>query len=168
MHPTLQELTVERLHQLLVYDRETGIFVWRTSTCNRVGIGRRAGTLNHTGYVQITINGRKYQAHRIAWLYIYDKWPSADLDHINQDKTDNRIANLREVTCSENQQNTAKQARNTSGFKGVDWHARAKCWRARITLNGAQRFLGTYPSPEAASAAYEYAARQLHTHRPEV
>jgi hypothetical protein len=140
----------------------TGLFIWNRQL-GRVKKGDLAGTVNSNGYVQIRIRGKIYLAHRLAWLYVHGEFPNTMLDHINMDKKDNRIANLRLATKSQNSQNTLKSAANTSGYKGVSWYDRSKKWRASIKLNQKFKHLGLFESKEDAYEAYKKAAKELHT-----
>ena len=107
------ELTAEDVRRELNYDPETGEFTRKTSFF-KTRIGERAGSISKsTGYVVIAVCGAQYLAHRLAWLYVYGCWPSLHIDHINGEKTDNRIANLREATNGENMQNQ-RRARSNS------------------------------------------------------
>ena len=151
-------LTAERLRRLLSYDPETGVFTWLGS-----GTGRRASDIAGTivnGYFHIWIGDRSYKAHRLAWLYQTGEWPEGYLDHANMDKADNRWCNLRLATDSKNQANT--HTRFTGRFKGVDWNKKMKRYRALITVNGKQHFLGYFDAdkPHLAYAAYCIAARK--------
>ena len=157
-------LTADRLRELLNYDPETGVFTWRVGR-KKCRVGAIAGCLSN-GYIAVMLEGRYYRCHRLAWLHFYGVWPSREIDHANRVRSDNRIANLREVSSSQNKQNTPRQKNNTSGFRGVSWHKRDSRWQAKIALHGKRRFLGLFDSPEEASAAYEAAAAELHTHRP--
>ena len=154
-------LTQERLKEQLHYDEATGIFTWRLA---RQGVrsGSVAGTVRPNGYIAIKIDRRLYLAHRLAWFYVYGEFPPADIDHINCMKSDNRIVNLRLATSSENQMNVQIQSNNTSGFKGVTWHKKRGKWQAQSKLNGKYRFLGYFPSAEAASEAYQAFAKRHH------
>lgn len=125
-----------RLAHLLDYDRETGVFTWRRPSSNRVQAGQAAGSLLTNGYLNIAIDGRRYRAHRLAWLYVYGRMPEDQIDHINRNKLDNRIANLREATNLENHRNMPRQKNNTSGIIGVSWCAYYQKWRAHITVLG--------------------------------
>lgn len=155
-----------RLRELLDYDATTGVFKWRIGRRRVARAGSVAGTQDSDGYIKIRISGRAYKAHRLAWFYVNGVWPTLELDHINQVKTDNRISNLREVSRSENNQNKLTQRTNSSGYRGVSRHKRGDQWQARIKLNGKERYLGIFDTPEQASAAYEAAAAELHSHRP--
>ena len=155
-------ITPERLRALLHYDPETGVFVRRTTRPGAV-----AGCLrNDTGYLVMNIDRRQYYLHRLAWLYMHDRWPQGVTDHINRVRTDNRIANLREVTRGQNNQNSGLRADNTSGHVGVSWIARVKKWIAQIIVDGKHRHLGYFTDLDAAVAARKAAEIELHSHRP--
>jgi len=154
-------LTAERLHDLLNYDPLTGIFYWRVNRSN-IKAGSVAGHPTLRGYITIRIDHLPYQAHRLAWLYTYGSWPTDQIDHANRIKTDNRIANLREASRSENLRNSARRSDNTSGFKGVSWFPKAQKWGALIAINNHRIFLGLYDTREAAAAARREAADRLH------
>ena len=137
----------ETLASLMAFDADTGLFSWRAT-----GTGResRVGSLAPNGYRQITVRGRKYQAHRLAVLYATGSLPVGDVDHINGNRDDNRLCNLRCVSRSLNMQNQhVLQKRNTSGQRGVSWHKQAGKWAARIS----GRHLGLFVSLEAAITA---------------
>jgi len=155
-----------RVREILKYDPETGAFVRLVKTSNCIKVGSVAGWPDKDGYLKINIDGHGYMAHRLAWLYVYGSWPSSNLDHINQVKDDNRLVNLREVTVSQNQQNTPIRTNNKSGFRGVSFAKEIGRWRAGIRLNGKGYHLGYFGSPEDASVAYQSAASKMHTHQP--
>lgn len=159
-------ITADWIKNVLDYDPKTGFFIWKVRFGKRGVPGRKAGTVDFGGYVVITINGKRHKAHRLAWLYMHGYWPAVAVDHINGDRTDNRIANLREADWAENQQNRGVQKNNKSGFFGVSWDAHAGKWRAGIRFNGRSRNLGGYDSPEEAHAAYLRAKAELHTFQP--
>ena len=91
-------ITQEELKELLDYNPETGLFTW--NVYNNIKNKTTAGTFND-GYIQIKIKQKIYQAHRLAWLYVYGEWPKGQIDHINGIRDDNRIENLRDVTNRE-------------------------------------------------------------------
>ena len=163
----MAELTQSYLKERLHYDPETGIFTWAVG-CKGNRAGDAAGSLKPSGYRQIMIDGRLYRAHRLAWLYVYGKWPADLIDHINGLRDDNRIVNLREATAAENQQNRTANANNASGFMGVYWHKRDCKWRSHIKIEGRVKHLGCFDTPETASAAYLDAKAELHTFNPKV
>lgn len=153
-------LTVERLRSLLSYDPLTGIFSWmeRPGSGSRVRIGDIAGTVKRNGYRGIGIGGRSYLAHRLAWLYVRGEWPESDVDHENLDKADNRFANLRLASVSQNAANTRAKADNSSGLKGVSWEKQTRKWKARIEVQGKETTLGRFDCPAAAHLSYIVAA----------
>ena len=152
-----QELLKERLH----YDKDTGVFTWTDSKLNSNKMrGKKAGTLSKVGYVSIglTIETKThlYSAHRLAWFYVYGEFPKLQLDHINHDRLDNRISNLREVTNKENQRNVSMRKDNTSGYSGVWFNKVRKKYQAGIRVNYRRIHLGCFEKIEdAAKAAKE-------------
>jgi hypothetical protein len=146
-------LTAEYLRSVLHYEPETGILTWKVRTARRVKVGDVAGSQDGGGYLRIKVLSRDYLAHRLAWLYVYGSWPKDQLDHVNRNRSDNRISNLREVTNKQNQQNKSKRSDNTSGHPGVYWRKRAPKWVAQITHNYKQIHLGYFDDLEAAIAA---------------
>jgi len=154
-------LTQERLKEVLDYNPETGVFVWRVSK-GPCKAGSVAGNAHITGYVLIAIDGKKHRAHRLAWLYVHGVWPDKDIDHINRIRTDNRIANLRDVSKSENQWNSSARCDNTSGYLGVCWHKQRSKWHAQIRVCEKRLHLGYFNTLEAANAAYMAAKEKLH------
>ncbi len=153
------ELTAEKLRSILNYESETGIFTWKVSNSNRVKVGAVAGSPNGHGYLCIKVLNRLYRAHRLAWLYVNGSWPKLDIDHINRNRSDNRIANLREVTHKQNMQNASKRSDNTSGHPGVCWHKQKSKWQARIRHNYKRIYLGYYNTIEEANAARKAAEK---------
>jgi hypothetical protein len=146
-------MTQEEVCQLLDYDPDTGVFRWREGNCRR-SAGDVAGNLMHDGrYERIGIGGRSYLSHRLAWFYVYGEWPK-EIDHINRNKRDNRIANLRAVTRKENQLNRGLNKNNTSGVKGV-MAAQGK-WMASYC----KRYLGIFDTKDAAIMAREEAEKR--------
>jgi len=136
-------ITRAKLKKILDYDRETGVFKWLVSPTSTVRAGDVAGKNRH-GYILIGFQGKKYFAHRLAWLYIYGEWPKLDIDHINHITDDNRIINLREVTKQENQRNRSIGKNNNSGLIGVGWASRENKWRSRITIDYKDVHLGYF------------------------
>jgi len=110
----------------------------------------------------IGINKRLYRAHRLAWFHTYGAWPAGDLDHVNGNRADNRLTNLREASRSENCWNSRKSKNNTSGFKGVFWSVARGKWYAQILVDYRTHNLGYFPTAEAAATAYAEAAARLH------
>lgn len=149
-----EPVTANRLRKLLDYNPDTGIFVWKLATTNRVKAGDAAGSRGSDGYIRIGVCGRIYKAHRLAWLYVHGDWPKMELDHINGIKTDNRIGNLRDVTRSVNARNLHRAQRNSaSGVLGVSLHKATGLWRAYKH----RRYLGYFKTVDAAKAAWDAA-----------
>ncbi len=155
-------ITQDRLRKLLSYNTETGNFTWLVTRRPQTPAGSRANFRNADGYVFIRIDRVGYMAHKLAWLYMFGELPAAQIDHINGMRDDNRIANLRLATPSENGRNRGATASNTSGVKGVTWHKRDQRWQAQIGHNGYHVHLGYFTDLAAATAAYEAAASRLH------
>jgi hypothetical protein len=153
------------LCRLLNYDAQTGIFTWRVNRTAGTRAGDRAGNIGVNGYVQISLHGKLYRAHRLAWLYTYGKWPENELDHINRVRHDNRLVNIRAADRYVNTQNTGLQRNNVSGARGVGWHKASQRWRARISVNNKMMYLGYYDNFEQAKAAYDIAAHKHHVNR---
>lgn len=156
---------VDVVRAALEYNPETGVFTWkRNSPARRAG--SVAGYMTNTGYLQIGVCRAKTMAHRLAWIHFYGRPPSGFIDHINGDRLDNRIANLRDVAWATNTQNV-KSPRKKEGrlaqFLGVSISAsKSKPYKAHLTLNGKAKYIGIFRTPEEAHAAYIEAKRRLH------
>lgn len=159
-------LTQATIKELLHYDSSTGLFTWRKTKNNRLKPGDVAGSVRPNGYVNLGVAGKLYLAHRLAWLYMHGKWPSCVIDHINRDKSDNRIANLRDVTSSVNEQNKLICSRNSSGYRGVCFDPRRGKWEAKIWHHGRKQWIGYFDDAMEAATAYAKAAATYHTHNP--
>jgi hypothetical protein len=142
----MSDLTQARLRELINYDPDTGIFRWQNHDARRRPkdsvAGKRSGR-----YSQITIGYRRYQAHRLAFLYMTGKWPPDVVDHINGDGFDNRFANLRLATKSQNQQNRRHRSGN------VMYVPKREKWWARIDMAGRRHHVGYFDEKGAARAA---------------
>lgn len=169
-------VTPEILRQLLRYEPETGRLFWlprpREMFKNQQSYGawntRYAGkeaftAIGSHGYLTGAVNDKMYTAHRVIWVIVYGEWPENQIDHANAIRTDNRISNLRVATDQENNRNRGLNSANSSGFKGVSWHAKTKKWRSDIRdSNGKRLYLGIFSTPESAHAAYCEAAKRYH------
>ncbi len=170
----------ETLRQLLRYEPETGKLFWlergvewfrdgfrdargNMANWNSRWAGEQAFTAMHNaGYHQGQIQNRPYLAHRVIWTIVHGCWPEHEIDHINMDRSDNRIANLRAATRSENNRNRTAASSNPTRLKGVTWDRHAGKWMAQIGLNGKNYNLGHHRSAEDAHAAYCVAADRMH------
>lgn len=165
-----RSLNQKIVKDLLFYLPMKGIFIWRErpiiycdskgsqSAWNKKFAGKLAGDLG-ARYWRIRVFGRAYQAHRLAWIYVYGAWPKNEIDHINRINLDNRIENLRDVTRKENLDNRAPYCQrrlnssNKSGCTGVSWDKRLRKWRATITTNKETKELGRFKDLEIAIKA---------------
>ena len=165
----------EQLRKLLSYNPNTGGLFWRErpSSCfpneraakswNTRYANKEAFTArNNYGYAVGNVNYVSCLASRVAWAITHGHWPSNDIDHINGDRSDNRLRNLREATRSENLCNKGQQRNNTSGQKGVWWNKSANRWEASIGKGGRVRYLGRFSSLSEAKSAYVDAATKIH------
>jgi len=157
----------EYLREILHYDPETGVFTWRAGR-GRVKDGAVAGSIlprreGKGGPTSLVgVRGRKYPAHRLAWVYMTGSWPPLEIDHIDTDSLNNRWDNLRLATTQQNGANRGPQKNNSSGFKGVCWNKANKAWRATTRYNGVKIQIGDFKTPEAAYAAYCAKFIELH------
>ncbi len=150
--------TQSRLKELFSYDQDTGQFI-------RIGLpkkgtaelGKVCGIKDAHGYLNISIDGKKYKAHRLVFLYVFGEIPGngVDIDHVNRVRDDNRLINLRLASRSENMLNSSKKANNSSGIKGITWSKNANKWRAKAQLNGKHIHIGYFSTKELAQQAYK-------------
>lgn len=147
------------LCEIFVYDPDTGKLFWKRREGGAPGWnGKYAGkeaftsTSSH-GYRQGSLLGGVYRAHRVIWAMVHGKWPEDDIDHINGDRIDNRIVNLRSVSRSENCMNSSVGKRNKSGVVGVSWSKRENKWKAQIQKDGKNIFIGNFVNFEDAVRA---------------
>jgi hypothetical protein len=164
------KISYEELAEVLSYDSETGLFLWKkrhpetrfNKGFNKKFAGKEAGSTRRNGYKVIQYGGFEFSMGRLAWLFHHNAWSEKEIDHINLIKTDNRIANLRESSRSENASNRRKQSNNTSGFKGIWKRKNKESWMAGINVNGKRIRLGEFKTPELAHEAYLTASKKLH------
>lgn len=168
--------TPDELRQLLDYDPEAGVLVWRERPLemfrrrgdwkrwNTCFAGRTAGARGGYGYIAFQVFGQHFLAHRVAWAIAHGAWPEGDIDHINGDGTDNRIVNLRSVSHAVNLRNMRRPSHNTSGVVGVYQHPNGK-FRALIGSKKNRVHLGYFDAIEDAIAARKTAEARMGYHK---
>lgn len=157
-------MTAEQARALFHYDPSTGFLYWKESGKGRRA-DRRAGCLpsKRDGYSRTTYAGEQYLAHRLIWLVVYGAWPADQVDHINGDRGDNRLANLRGATNTTNAQNLHRANKNNrTGLLGTSVDSLTGKYRASISAEGKTIYLGLYLTPEEAHSAYKQAKRLIH------
>lgn len=153
------ELTQAMLMAEVHYDPETGEFT-RLTAKGGTKVGDQCGHIGKNGYRWLNVCGHQYYAHRLAWLYVYGRWPQRNIDHINRDPLDNRLVNLRDVPQIKNAHNSRMHSNNTSGHSGVYWFKPARLWNARIRKKGRETSLGYFKTREGAVQARLAAERE--------
>jgi len=157
-----EPLSQSRLRELIHYDQATGVMT-RLVASGGVPSGATMGTMRSDGYLWARLAGSSCLLHVLAWIYSTGKEPSGDIDHINGNRSDNRLENLRSVDHAVNCQNRrAAPSNSRSGLLGASYRPRLGLFQSRITVDGKQKSLGCYPTAEEAHAAYLSAKRQLH------
>ncbi len=157
MESTNKTITQKQLKELLHYDNRTGIFT-RKKLTNRTAIA--GGVSNKDGYNRISIKNKRFLAHRLAWLYEHGKFPKHTIDHINHNRSDNRISNLREVAHKVNCMNQSKRSNNKSGITGVYFDKERNTWNATICIDGKTKALGRYSSISEAAQVRSISERE--------
>lgn len=156
------DFSIEGLKSIIHYDRKTGVLrrIFNYGTCRPCNVVLSSASKD--GYIKVGVFGKTYSAHRIAWFYVRGRWPVGDIDHIDGNKANNAFSNLREVPHRINSQNRVKASKeSSSGFLGVSTAPFSK-WVARIAVDGKNKYLGHYTTPEAAHEAYLSAKRKMH------
>lgn len=156
-------VSIARLHELFTFDATTGRLYWKVSRSS-ARPGREAGYVNTTGYRRVCIDSKEVGVHRVVWAINKGHWPTDCIDHINGDKQDNRIENLRDVSAAINTQNLRRAKRNNkaSGLLGAYKVSTTDKWQSQIRINGKITHLGTFDSAKDAHAAYLKAKRIHH------
>jgi len=156
-------ITQDELKKNLNYDPESGVFTWIKRRGPNADIGSVAGCVKRDGYVAIGINKKPYAAHRLAWVYMYGEIPAGKhIDHIDRDRKNNRISNLRLANKSQNAMNMGMMSTNTSGVKGVCFDKNRGKFMAYIGIDNKQFYLGRFSSIDEAKDAYETASQKYH------
>lgn len=161
------DLSAARAREVLDYDPLTGVFTRKVRLAQRHQVGDRADFIVSSGqlkgYRRVSVDGKRYLAHRVAWLFVHGDWPAKLIDHINGQKSDNRIDNLRQADHKLNNENQrGPRADGSSGYLGVHWSTQASKWRARLVTNGRSIHVGLFDSAEDAHAAYLAEKRKIH------
>lgn len=150
------------VREIFEYDPETGSLFWKLGS-KGVAPGARAGTIDSQGYVCVRHAGRSYCGHRLAWALVTGEFPEGVIDHINGNRSDNRLCNLRSTTQAINIQNRKRAQKNSaSGLIGAHSCIKTGRWRASICVDGKITRLGYFDAPEQAHEAYLQAKRRLH------
>lgn len=154
--------TREQAAEVLDYDPETGVFTWKVFRGNTARSGSVAGKVCKDGYLRFRLFGFTYLAHRVAWLMHAGEWPPIYIDHIDGNRANNRISNLRCADESENRQNSRIDKLPGSGFHGVYFDKRSKKWQVLVAANRRRYWLGQYADIEEAKRVRMEAKRMLH------
>lgn len=156
-------ISQEELKRVLHYNSQTGVFTWKLKLGPRGLPGTSAGCPEDR-YIRVCINGIRYPAHRLAFIYMTGSFPKY-IDHKDRNGFNNKWENLREVTISQNAANSFRKVKNKAGFKGVKFmtdHARIKPWEASIHKNGKYYYIGAFKTAEEAAKAYDKKALELY------
>lgn len=154
----------EEIKSAFDYCPETGCLLWKPRP--RVVAGQPAGSLYANGYVKIRFKQSNYWAHRLVWFWHTGEWPSKEIDHLNGDRGDNRVENLRPASRPENRQNSISKQQRSGALAGAHFCTSTGRWRANITVAGKIHRLGRFDTPEEAHAAYLKAKAELHQFQP--
>lgn len=174
----MTQIAPQEIYNLILYEPDTGRLVWKdrpeslfkdarsAKSWNSKYAGKDAFTaMNGNGYKRGAVGGKLYYAHRVAWFLYHGSWPQYQIDHINGDRKDNRISNLRSVTNHENSKNKRFSDKNTSGFTGVTWFKRDQKWKAQIMHKGKNYHLGYFDCAKEARDARVLAEARFKFHQ---
>ena len=153
--------TADRLNREFSFDAETGIVTRKLAVANQP-VGKIVGSSNRDRYLCAQIDYCKFRLHRAIWAMVYGSWPTSEIDHINGDRRDNRLVNLRHVSRQQNAKNQGIRTDNKTGHKGVSWSNGKKKWVAFISLGGKSKNLGAYNDILEAVEAYRRASQMFH------
>lgn len=160
-------ITAQRLREVVSYSPVVGVFEWRKGG-RRIRRGGLAGAVTKSGYIRICVDGRLYEAHRLAWLYMTGDWPAQCIDHVDGDRSNNAFKNLRLAEYADNSANMKVNRRSTTGVKGVTYLASSERWRARVIRHGQivldKLFASLDEAKSAAEQARELAHGDFHNH----
>lgn len=154
-------VTHQQLLEILDYNPISGIFIWKKKISHKTVIGKVCGCYTRKNrYVYIELYKKRYVAHRLAWFYVYGVWPPKYIDHVNGNKHDNRLRNLREATARDNTRNKSVRRNTKTGKKGVTYEDGK--YRVRICTDHGRLNLGAYSSLGEAMRVYDEAAIMYH------
>lgn len=156
----MKELSADVVREIISYDPESGDLKYLQSR-GPVKSGSVIKRVSNRGYITVKILGKTYQAHRVAWLIHYGEWP-VTIDHINRDRTDNRLVNLRNATQQQNMCNVPRKINNTSGVRGVSWKSQSRKWQVEVKADGKRYYLGSYADIEFAELVASEGRVKLH------
>jgi len=146
--------------KILEYNPDTGEFKWKKTRSRSAKKGQIAGYLRPDGYISIMAYRKRLLAHRLAWLCTTGEWPTGEIDHINRNRADNRIENLRDVPRILNTHNMGSRKGSSSAHVGVCWDTAGNKWKARIRRKGKVYHLGMFDTEEEAGKAYALASKK--------
>jgi hypothetical protein len=157
-------VSVDKLRGLFDVDTLTGTIKWKRRHTNSIPASLEAGYLNEKGYISIEVDGKQMSAHRIIWAVHHGSHPTGQIDHINGNRSDNRIGNLRDVTPLENQRNSALDKRNRTGTHGVRWRDDRGAYEVSIRNGGKLIHLGRFADLSVAVAVRKAAEKTAGYH----
>lgn len=157
-------INAEQIRELFRYNPETGVIVNRVARGTRAQVGAIAGHVDSLGYRHIVIEGKRYAAHRLIWLYCHGQWPKEQIDHIDGDPSNNKLENLREATNSQNSRNRKIASNNASGITGIHWRKHQRKWHAKIKVHGKCKHLGYFDDLGEAALARKAAEEKYGFH----
>jgi hypothetical protein len=156
-----KNITLDSIKRELSYDPHTGFFTWKKQG-NGVTIGMRAGSLISNGYRRIGVNWAYHLEHRLAWFYMTGEWPESEIDHIDNNPSNNAFSNLRLSTRAQNQHNQKMHRTNKSGVKGVSFNKFSRKWIAEIRDKRKRVYFGMFADLSSAESAIKEAREKLH------
>lgn len=150
-------------NQRISYNSASGLFMWVVSEPG-ITLGKLAGSVSRHGYLIIRLDRKPHRAHRLAWFLVHGEWPQGEIDHIDGDRLNNRLHNLRVVDRAGNSQNrrSAQSNNQSCGLLGVTWNKQHKKWQAKLMANKVRHHVGYFSDPNEAHEAYMEAKARLH------